>query len=217
MGDYASKGVAGTGLGLGIAGTALGLLNNNGCGGGILGNLFGGGCCHNNAATAAMAGGQLELVSRLMSEIAQLKAENYSDKNAKEVYQQTLTDNLRLRDELYAFIKPLADESANNRVNFARLEAEQKCCCEKQELREQIITGKINEVALTTKGRFEQLDATLACLAGKVQSNTNLLNDITSCVIPRNKICPEVMPRFNSWVAPTAQAPDTQSNNVALQ
>ena len=29
---YASKGVAGTGLGLGIAGTALGLLNGNGLG-----------------------------------------------------------------------------------------------------------------------------------------------------------------------------------------
>lgn len=28
--EYASKGVAGTGLGLGIAGTALGLLNGNG-------------------------------------------------------------------------------------------------------------------------------------------------------------------------------------------
>ncbi|EPC1859716.1 hypothetical protein ACRXIF_001662 [Campylobacter jejuni] len=31
---YASKGVAGTGLGLGIAGTALGLLNNSNCGNG---------------------------------------------------------------------------------------------------------------------------------------------------------------------------------------
>jgi hypothetical protein len=30
--EYASKGVAGAGLGLGIAGTALALLNNNGCG-----------------------------------------------------------------------------------------------------------------------------------------------------------------------------------------
>lgn len=28
MGDYASKGVAGSGLGLGIAGTALGVLKN---------------------------------------------------------------------------------------------------------------------------------------------------------------------------------------------
>ena len=37
MAEFASKGVAGSGLGLGIAGTALGLLNN---GNGILGGLF---------------------------------------------------------------------------------------------------------------------------------------------------------------------------------
>ena len=36
MAEFASKGVAGTGLGLGIAGSALGLLN-----GGALGNIFG--------------------------------------------------------------------------------------------------------------------------------------------------------------------------------
>lgn len=38
--DYASKGVAGTGLGLGIAGTALWLLSG-GLGGGLFGNRFG--------------------------------------------------------------------------------------------------------------------------------------------------------------------------------
>lgn len=43
MGEFASKGAAGSGLGLGIAGTALGLLNANGNGGGLLGGLFGGG------------------------------------------------------------------------------------------------------------------------------------------------------------------------------
>lgn len=37
MAEFASKGVAGSGLGLGIAGTALGLLNNGGNGGGVLG------------------------------------------------------------------------------------------------------------------------------------------------------------------------------------
>lgn len=40
MAEFASKGVAGSGLGLGIAGTALGLLNNGG--NGLLGGLFGG-------------------------------------------------------------------------------------------------------------------------------------------------------------------------------
>lgn len=42
MAEFASKGVAGTGLGFGIAGTALGLLNGNG-NGGILGGVLGGG------------------------------------------------------------------------------------------------------------------------------------------------------------------------------
>ena len=40
--DYASKGVAGAGLGLGIAGTALWLLSG-GLGGGLFGNRFGAG------------------------------------------------------------------------------------------------------------------------------------------------------------------------------
>lgn len=129
MAEFASKGVADSGLGLGIAGTALGLLNNGGNGGGVLGGLFG----NNNQAT-----------------ISALQAENYSDKNAKEVYMQSLTDNRRPRDETFAYLKPLADESANNRVELAKLQAELKCCCEKQELREQIVLGKFNELALTT-------------------------------------------------------------------
>lgn len=39
MAEFASKGVAGSGLGLGIAGTALGLLNN-GNNGGALGGIL---------------------------------------------------------------------------------------------------------------------------------------------------------------------------------
>ena len=48
--EYASKGVAGTGLGLGIAGTALGLMGGNGLN---LGGLFGGNCCHENMPSTA--------------------------------------------------------------------------------------------------------------------------------------------------------------------
>lgn len=55
MGTYASKGIAGTGLGLGIADTALALLNNNCCnGGGILGNLLRGGCCNQHQQAGAL-------------------------------------------------------------------------------------------------------------------------------------------------------------------
>lgn len=192
MGDYASKGVAGSGLGLGIAGTALGVLNSANNGNGLLGGLF---------------GGNGNMVSQLQAENAMLRAENYSDKNSKEVYMQSLSDNRNLRDEMYAFIKPLADEAANNRVELATIRAEQKCCCEKQELREQILVGKINEVALTTKGRFDALDQTISCLSNSVQNNANAIANITSTIVPLSKICPEPMARYNSFVVPTETKP----------
>lgn len=69
MGDYASKGVAGSGLGLGIAGTALGLLNNGG-----LGGLFGGNCQN--------------IIAEKDSKIAKLEAEKYSDASNIELYKQ---------------------------------------------------------------------------------------------------------------------------------
>lgn len=191
--EYASKGVAGTGLGLGIAGTALGLLGG-GCGGNVLGNLLGGGCGN------ARMGAELQFVSGLQAENAMLKAENYSDKTSLEAYKQSVSDNKELRTEMYAFIKPLADEAAQNRVNIATLQAELKCCCEKQELREQILAGKINEVALATNGKFSALDQTIAALQ-------NTVCGITKTIVPSSAICPQPMPLYNSWVAPTAAAP----------
>lgn len=181
MAEYASKGVAGSGLGLGIAGTALGLLNNGG-NGGVLGGLFG----NNNQTT----------ISALQAENSQLKAENYSDKVSKEVYMQSLTDNRRLRDETFAYLKPLSDEAANNRVELAKLQAELKCCCEKQELREQIVLGKVNELALTTQAKFSCLDGTIANMMGT-------LGKITDTVVPMSAICPTPMAKYNSWTAPT--------------
>lgn len=74
MAEFASKGVAGSGLGLGIAGTALGVLNNSANGNGLLGGLFG--------------NGNQNVVSALQAENGMLKAEKYSDNNAKEVYAQ---------------------------------------------------------------------------------------------------------------------------------
>lgn len=191
MGDYASKGVAGSGLGLGIAGTALGVLNSAGNGNGLLGGLLGGN------------GGGNNVVSQLQSENAMLRAEKHSDNNAKEVYMQSLNDNRRIID---AYIKPLSDEAANNRVEIATLKAEQKCCCEKQELREQILVGKINEVALTTKGRFDVLDQTISCLAGDVRNNARAIRDITDTIVPITKVCPQPMPRYNSYECPSQEA-----------
>lgn len=69
---YASRGVANAGLTTGIIGTALGVLNGNGG----LGNIFGG---NNNSYC-------LEQIMARDSEIAELKAEKYSDKVGLELY-----------------------------------------------------------------------------------------------------------------------------------
>lgn len=66
MADFASKGVAGSGLGLGIAGTALGLLNNNG---NLLGGLLGTGNYNQ----------QQEKILELTNENTYLKSTQHTD------------------------------------------------------------------------------------------------------------------------------------------
>ena len=64
---YASKGVAGTGLGLGIAGTALGLLAGNG---GVLGNLFANrATCHENTGVSRFDLTQQARIAELETEV----------------------------------------------------------------------------------------------------------------------------------------------------
>lgn len=85
MAEFASKGVAGSGLGLGIAGTALGVLN------GGLGNIFGGTmgcrCSENNLINRY----ELEMENKIVSkdsEIALLKSNIYTDQKIADVYER---------------------------------------------------------------------------------------------------------------------------------
>ena len=45
-----------------------------------------------------------------------------------------------------------------------------------------------------------QVAANISCM----QNSIAVLNGLTKTVIPINSICPEPMPQYNSWVAPTA-------------
>ena len=77
--EYASKGVAGSGLGLGIAGTALGLLNG---GGGLLGGLMGGNCnavCSENMPVNRYELDQQKRISDLEAQVALRDASIYTD------------------------------------------------------------------------------------------------------------------------------------------
>lgn len=84
MAEFASKGVAGSGLGLGIAGTALGVLN------GGLGNLLGGwnmnGNCSENMPVSRYELGQESKIAELQSQIALRDANTYNDQKLLEVY-----------------------------------------------------------------------------------------------------------------------------------
>jgi hypothetical protein len=82
--SYASKGVAGAGLGLGIAGTALGLMN------GGLNNFFGGwgqnGMCHENTPVNRYELTQEQKIAELQSQLALRDANTYGDQKLLEVY-----------------------------------------------------------------------------------------------------------------------------------
>jgi hypothetical protein len=82
MAEFASKGVAGSGLGLGIAGTALGVLN------GGLGSLFGTSpaVCSDNTCVNRYELEQESKIARLESDIALRDANIYNDQKLLEVY-----------------------------------------------------------------------------------------------------------------------------------
>ena len=71
--EYASRGVAGAGLGLRIAGTALGLLQN-----GNLGGILGGGTCNNQHYVNRYEADQAARIAELETEVKLRDANTYT-------------------------------------------------------------------------------------------------------------------------------------------
>jgi hypothetical protein len=205
MAEFATKGLAN---GVGIPALVLGSLGflgsaNNG-NGGILGGILGGGNCNQ--------------LNALMAENANLRAEKYSDNKDSEVYVASRAENKVLRDELMGFIRPLSAEAAANRERIAVLETNVAKNAEIADLREKLVRselgGRIDSVAQACNCGISQNFAAIAALQ-------NTVNGITQTIVPQSVICPPVMPRYNSWTAPTATdtAPATQpiSGTVKVQ
>ena len=201
--EYASKGVAGAGLGLGIAGTTLGLLNNNGNG---LFGLFGGNGWNNGmGAMAAQAAGCAVngKVSSLEAEIAKLKAEKHSDLHDIEVYKQTREENKDLQDRLLGnWIKPLADEAAANKVKIATLEADISKNKEIAELQMKLVEERNRTEHAQIQGAIGLMDQRLRCVEQKVDA-------ITAIRVPNTAVCPGWGPVTITPTAPTVTAPAT--------
>lgn len=186
--NYATKGSA---LGTSIPALALAALpyltGGNGLGG--LGGILGGG----NAAV--VAGGTAAVLAEKDAKIAELSAERYSDAQDATTYKQTLADNRNLREELYAFIKPIAEESAANRERVAVIEAKLQCEAEKAALREQIFQQKIDLEAAERKCCCEKNAAAIGAVA-------SIVAQITKIGVPNSVLCPGV-PAVTVTNAPT--------------
>lgn len=186
MAEFASKGVAGTGLGLGIAGTALGILNGSNNGNGLLGGLFGGNC--NNTNTLAGLGAVAEL-GKKDAEIAQLKAEKYADGVGINTFKEVL-GMFEKKDERYSkLFEDLNREAVDNRVRLAQLG------CEIGKVK----TNLEGAIALEAERRASG-DQNLYCYVNATFVPGKL-------VMPLGSLCPSAMPRYNTWATPTEQAP----------
>ena len=140
--NFASKGVAGAGLGLGI----LGLLNGNGLLGGLLGgcnNGWGAGVCSENMPVTRYELGQESRIAELQSQIALRDANTYNDQKSLELYKYIDGELRDIRSTLCAqavtnqktadsFALAAADLSAAKRElhDQIRLEAERRCCAD---------------------------------------------------------------------------------------
>ena len=147
--NFASKGVAGAGLGTGIAGLSLGVLNalgNGGILGGLLGgcnNGWGGGICSDNMPVSRYELGQESKIAELQSQIALRDANTYNDQKTLELYKYIDGQLREVRDTLCAqavhnqktedsFILARQDIAAvESRLNSKiTLEAERRCCAD---------------------------------------------------------------------------------------
>jgi hypothetical protein len=147
---FASKGVAGAGLGLGIAGTALGLLNGNGLNGlfGLNGNC---GCSEDHYVNRYELGLQQELAAK-DSRIGLLESNIYTDSKIADVYE-------RLNTKIGAVETQICQQNVYNAT----------------------------------------LNGAVSCIQNQIAQ----LQGLTKTIIPITNVCPEPMPQFNSWTAPT--------------
>ena len=130
--EYASKGVAGTALGIGIGALGLTALN------GGLGNLLGNWGIGNNRGNPYVqtADGK---IGQLESEIAYLQAENYADKVSGEVY-RALDNKIEANlEKLYGFVIDLDKRTALNAqgLHYENIITNNKidCCCDKMNIK----------------------------------------------------------------------------------
>lgn len=187
MPEFASNGKASAGVALGSVGTALGglaVLNN-----GLLGNLLGGG----NQA--------MGVIAQKDAEIAELKAQKYSDSQDAILYQATRSENEKLWNNVKEALAPIAIKTEDTASKVATLECRvsknEEIATLKEELVKSQLGAKIDAVACQASNGINMLNSAVSGI-------NNTLNGIICNKVQLSSISPEPMQRWNTWTAPAS-------------
>lgn len=175
---YASKGVAGTALGIGIGGAALAALNS-----GLLKNIGG--------ANNSISGGEAAAIAAIpaMASIAAGVSAHGTCNEDHTVNRYEAAQAARIA-ELETEVK-LRD--ANTYTDNKMLDMYQYVDGRLRNVESQICDQKVYNATNT---------ATIGCIANQVAA----LSALTKIVVPADNVCPEPMPAKNSWTAPTSSS-----------
>lgn len=196
---YASKGLAGTALGIAIGGLVAALSN------GGLGNIFGGlngnNCnnnCNNNGAAAATVLQMFETkeASCLRQENAALKAEKYADSIGISTYKEMVAYVNNQNELLRGNLKDVTSEVIQQGKDVAVLKSNIQCLDQKLDY-EIRATREESRAAIAMESERRK------CGDENLYSYVNATFVPGKLVMPKESICPEVMPRYNCFKAPT--------------
>lgn len=129
------------------------------------------------------------------AELGKEKAERYAD-------QAVISGNERL----YNFRKDIADAIVQDRDRLSRIEGKLSCNEEISALKERLLYEKIDAV------RHEAISAVALESERRLNGDQGIFGYVNATfvpgklIMPKNRICPEPMDRYNSWVAPVAAA-----------
>jgi hypothetical protein len=189
MAEFASKGVAGAGLGLGIAGTALGLLNNGGNG------LFNLG---NNSSNNVVAD---ELASALPF-MAGTMVNGGFNRSSQECFEKTYVSQheLDMQNECSQKDSTIAKLESEKYTDSVGLEVYKYFDEQLKTLNQKLCDSNKDQAVINA-----QVESGLNVQNAQITSLSNTLASITKTVIPNASVCPgwgnvAVMPTGGSSV-----------------
>lgn len=237
-------GIAGTALGLlnnNCGGGVLGNLLGGGCGN----RCGGCGVAPVAAAATMGHFEHMESreAATLREQVATLTAQKYADNVGIQVYKEALAASNKSDDRINALLKEASQELVVTRERLARSEEQFKCLTAKvsentgkiNKLEDEACAARVREaqtlkdVECLAASVHQKIDAlrneTSAAIAlegeRRVNGDNNIMCHVKACyvpgqlVMPLSSLCPEAMPRYNTYTAPTTPAPDTVSVNMA--